>query len=514
MVPEASDYREGRPIKTKQESPLVRHRALILTGCAIAVLATIAFLVYAQKKSKDYEEAFKRGEKAWKEREADRATTEWRKAAKIDDRDPELWVLIGRAELVAGRPDLASTAWEEALKREPAYKPALFERGKEALGRYVAGRVPPPLDKAGWLSQGLEAGTDEAKKILADLRESAGGGPGYTKFAAGAIHLLDGKYREAQPSLQEYSDQTGWDTTAVALVGIAAHYAINPVRAEAALTAALTKRSEKSWLQTRAASRFLQSNLEGAKADYKEAGLEKETEPLFARRIPSKGLILWLRADAGVEAAGGAVSKWADQSDKHHDAVPKEGAAGPQLTPSALRGRAAILFAGDEGLYLPDGFEDFSAGLSVFVVGEPMTEKTESWSFVFLATAARGAGRIEALVGGRRESDQVVYAAEDLQSQTKPFVAGIAPAKGFESFSAVHEPAGTARLFKRGASAGNGMLILPRKTLRTRNRVGAGLKGHVAEIVLYNRSLTEMERLGVDTYLNDRYFPAPPAEKR
>jgi len=70
------------------------------------------------------------------------------------------------------------------------------------------------------------------------------------------------------------------------------------------------------------------------------------------------------------------------------------------------------------------------------------------------------------------------------------------------------------RLFKRGAAVGTGTLILPRKTLRTRNRVGAGLKGHVAEVVLYNRSLSELERLGVESYLNDRYFPAPPVEKR
>lgn len=416
---------------------------------------------------------------------------------------------------MAGRPDKASEAWEAALKREPGYKPALFERGKEALGRYVAGRTPPPVDKAtGWMPQGLEAGTDEARKILADLRESAGGGPGVTKFAAGAIHLLDGKYREAQPSLQEYSDQNDWDTTAVALVGIAAQYAINPVRAEAALTAALTKRSEKSWLQTRAASRFLQANLEGAKADYREADLEKEAEPLFARRIPSKGLILWLRADAGVEAAGAVLSKWKDQSGRGNDGVPKEGAVGPQVTASAVRGKPAVLFAGDEGLYLPDGFEEFGAGLSLFVVGEPMTEPAETWSFVFLATAARGAGRIEALLGKRRESDQVVYAAEDLQSQTKPFVAGVAPVKGFDSISAIHEPSGTARLFKRGAPAGTQTLILPRKTLRTRNRVGAGLKGHLAEVVLYNRNLSEMERQGVEAWLNERYFPVPPPEKR
>jgi hypothetical protein len=63
-----------------------------------------------------------------------------------------------------------------------------------------------------------------------------------------------------------------------------------------------------------------------------------------------------------------------------------------------------------------------------------------------------------------------------------------------------------------------GTVLLPRKTLRTINRVGTGLKGHLAEILLYKRNLSELERLGVEAYLHDRHFPdgavPPPPEKR
>jgi len=60
---------------------------------------------------------------------------------------------------------------------------------------------------------------------------------------------------------------------------------------------------------------------------------------------------------------------------------------------------------------------------------------------------------------------------------------------------------------------------VPKKRLRTQNRIGAGYKGHIAELVLYNRSLSELERLGVDAYLKSRYYPdsttgAPPEPKR
>lgn len=452
---------------------------------------------------------FRKGLASWNQGQADRALAEWRKAAKADPRDPELWVRIGRAERVSGNADRASEAWEEALRRQPGYKPALFERAKEALGRDLLRRLPPPLDaSSGWLPLRLLAAGSEADRILGDLREAAGHSPEITKFARGAIFFMDGKYREAQPPLQEYSEPNGWDATAQAIQGVAAFYGAFPDRAEKALSAAIAQRKEPLWLKVRAEAKLLQGNYEGARADYREAGLEKEAEPLFARRIPSKGLILWLRADAGVEVSGASVTLWRDQSEAHQDAAPKEPANGPKLTASAVNKRPALLFnGGEDELRLPDGFEDFSAGLSLFTVGEPMTEPSEGWSYLFLATAARGAARIELLLGRRKESDQIVFAAEDLQAQTRPYVPALPPAKGFEGLCAIQEPSGALRLYKRGLPLATGQLLLPRKIVRTRNRVGSGLKGQVAEIILYNRSLSELERLGVEAHLKDRYFP-------
>jgi tetratricopeptide (TPR) repeat protein len=525
---------EGRLIENKIASSfrqirtgLSRYRRPIFAGAGVLLVAGIAFLYWSQKKAQQYDDAFRKGMAFWNQRQAERALVELRKAAQADSRDPELWVMIGRAESMSGHADRALAAWEEALRREPGYKPALFERGKEALGRHVARRIPPPLDgPTGWIplrlatAGSLEGGTEELRRIQADLKEGAGHAPEFAKFARGAIHLLEGRYRDAPPLLQAYSDLNGWDAAALAILGIAGHYAALPNRAERALSEALAQRSEKLWLKVRAEARYLQGNYEGARADYREAGLEKEAEPLFTRRIPSQGLTLWLKADAGVEVTGTSVSRWLDQSDGRHDAAPKEPSGGPRVTASAIHGRPALLFSGqDDELRLPDGFEDFSAGLSVFVIGEPQTEPGDPWSFLFLATAARGAGRIEVLLGRRRESEQVVYSAEDLLSKTQPFVAGIVPVKAFEGISAVQDPSGTARLYKRGTLLATETLLLPRKTLRTRNRVGAGFKGQLAEVLLYTRSLSELERLGVEAYLKDRYFPdgaavAPSTEKR
>jgi tetratricopeptide (TPR) repeat protein len=464
---------------------------------------------------------------AWNRREADRAAVEWRKAAKADARDPELWVMIGRAELVSGHADRALEAWEEALKREPEYKGALFERGKEGLGRHIARRLGPPLDQgSGWLPLGLEptgrveGGTEERRRVEADLRAGAEHAPEFMKFARGALYLLEGRFREAMPELQAYTDLNGWDATAIALLGIAGRYAALPKQSEQALSQALALRDEKLWQRVRAEARYLQGNYDASRADYRDAGVEKDAEPLFARRIPSQGLVVWLKADTGVETSDDAVARWADQSGAKNDATKKERSPGPRLAASALRGRPAILFSGkDDDLRLPDGFEDFSAGLSVFVVGETPTEAGEPWSFIDLGTAGTGTSGMKVAFGRVRESEQVVYSVEDVQFQMKPFVEAMAPAKGFEGISAIQEPSKTVRLYKRGQPLANGTLLVPRKTNRKINRVGGGFKGQLAEILLYKRSLSELERLGVEAYLKDRYFPdggaAPaPAEKR
>ncbi|HEV3029643.1 MAG TPA: hypothetical protein VG457_18845, partial [Planctomycetota bacterium] len=392
-------FLEDAPIKNKNASPvpgirtsLVRHRRWILAAAGVILVAGVALLYRSQVQANRYEEAFRKGLNLWNHRESENALIELRKASKTDPRDPELWVLIGRAELASGRADRAQEAWEEALRRDPEFKPALFERGKEALYRHVTRRVPPAVDRStGWLPLQLEPGArlegaaEELRRIWADLKAGADAALECSRFAKGANDFLEGRYREAVPGLRSYTDRNPWDAGALALVGIAYYYGAVPNRGEQALSEALALKSEKAWSKVRAEARYLQGNYEGAQEDYRQASLEKEAEPLFARRIPFQGVVLWLRADAGLEVSGSTVTRWSDQSDGRHDAVPKEPAGGPQLSASALRGHPAVLFSGgSDELRLPDGFEDFSAGLSVFVVGEAPASSGEPWSFISL----------------------------------------------------------------------------------------------------------------------------------
>src|SRR5262245_41038531 len=85
--------------------------------------------------------------------------------------------------------------------------------------------------------------------------------------------------------------------------------------------------------------------------------------------VPKKGLLLWLRADTGIDAPEGRVDHWLDQSGHGNDAVAFDDASRPTVQPMGLHGMPAIDFDGlDDFLVLPSGFDDFSLGLSMFAV--------------------------------------------------------------------------------------------------------------------------------------------------
>jgi hypothetical protein len=138
----------------------------------------------------------------------------------------------------------------------------------------------------------------------------------------------------------------------------------------------------------------------------------------------------------------------------------------------------------------------------VFVVGEPGMQQSDGWSFVSL-------GGADLFLGKRSDLGPIAYAVKDPKRPSAPYLTGVLQTKGFELIHAVQEPSGVGRLYRRGQLLSTETLPLLSKRERTQNRVGSGFKGRIAEIVLYNRALTEPERVGVESYLRNRYFDAP-----
>ena len=219
--------------------------------------------------------------------------------------------------------------------------------------------------------------------------------------------------------------------------------------------------------------------------------------------IPRDGLSLWLTADRGVTNTSGAVSRWQDQSGNKADATQVVAAARPRVT-SVGNSLSMIEFDGeDDFLALPEGFEDFSNGVSFFAVIEALGDD-ECSSIVQLS-----AGREVEDIDFGRQDRSVHYENGEV------YLTGTADAvpKGERKLvEIVHSPSTDVDLRVDGQYVNSGKLPLPQIVTRTANLVGgtlyvncAPLSARIGEIVMYSRALSLVERTRVQTYLREKW---------
>lgn len=219
--------------------------------------------------------------------------------------------------------------------------------------------------------------------------------------------------------------------------------------------------------------------------------------------IPRDGLVLWLAADRGVTNTSGAVARWQDQSSNKADATQVVVAARPRVA-SAGNSLSMIEFDGeDDFLALPDGFDDFSNGLSFFAVVEALGDD-ECSSIVQLSAGAE----TEDLDFGRQQRS-VHYEDGDVYLTGTP---DALPKGERKLVEVVHSPSTDVDLRVDGQYVMSGKLPLPATLTRTANLVGgtlytncAPLEARVGEIVLYSRALSLVERTRVQSYLREKW---------
>jgi len=233
-------------------------------------------------------------------------------------------------------------------------------------------------------------------------------------------------------------------------------------------------------------------------------------------------LQLWLRADTGVTENQGSVSDWADQSGHKVHARQRQANLGPRRIAQALHGRPALRFDGERSyLSLPAGFNNFTDGLTAFVVARPAGSRARG-ALLLLAAGKQGedsaANRICIHPDHHGRRDRLHYTVK----AGKRMVGSVVLRGGMladrpQSLAVLHRPSGEVALFRNGIEAAGGSAGLPTNVLRTHNLIGRDRDRHFAgdvyEILLYNRALSENERLGVESYLFEKYFaPGPPRD--
>ena len=239
-------------------------------------------------------------------------------------------------------------------------------------------------------------------------------------------------------------------------------------------------------------------------------------------KAPPGGLQMWLRADAGVKMNAATVAVWTDLSAAGNSAAQDKPAAQPAFVANALPGRPALRFDGtDDALVLPDGFSDFRAGLTAFVVARPAPGR--AWArFIDLDVGPT----CDNIVFGQKDAPDKLgfWVYSNSQTKGKVEAPGAVISGEVQSFCALLAPSGRVTLYRNGGAVAAGQTSPPKNTVRKPNALGKSnsgggdplFKGDLFEILLYNRALSEAERVYVESYLNAKYFDptTPPASLR
>jgi hypothetical protein len=226
--------------------------------------------------------------------------------------------------------------------------------------------------------------------------------------------------------------------------------------------------------------------------------------------FPASGLRLWLRADSLVTQTGGAVSQWNDLSPQSNHATQGTPASRPLFVPNALNGRPVIRF---------DGVNDWLDGnigtqvgrdRSLFIVYRRNTFLANGGIFSLRSASGNDWNSTDAmaLTHSSTNSQGVMLAQNPL------FYSGIDSVNTYRFLSIIRNvDSVTMRI--------NGITQQPTQNgpstslnttgyrLGARASNGSQLSLHsnidIAEVLLYNRGLSNQERLAVEAYLAAKY---------
>lgn len=217
---------------------------------------------------------------------------------------------------------------------------------------------------------------------------------------------------------------------------------------------------------------------------------------IAAVAVPTTGLKLWVRADAGVATSSGNVSTWADQSGNNNNATMQTASRQPALVGGALNSKPVIRFNGSQSLYLTNLLQPST--FTVFVAGKN-NNPTDSFSMILGPAKAvnnqlRWQNGTQALFVGNGNSMPVITST-------------IGNTRIYHALSARYN--GSQMSVYRD---GNFVSSHPLSTNGSwdLDQIGAWygehfLQGDIAKILFYNTAISDNDRNSVNSYLKAKY---------
>ncbi len=242
---------------------------------------------------------------------------------------------------------------------------------------------------------------------------------------------------------------------------------------------------------------------------------------IFNNVIPADSLALWLRSDLGVSTSNGTlITGWNDLSPKSNNVGIAPGISQPSLVNNAVNGLPAIRFDGTNDFLTSSKNLDVRNGPSIFIVAKNAVRKDVNAFIKISATHTQVNSHMDFYwQAGSSGNGNLVYAANR-------------PASGFGGLAKarIYPNVGTVNTYYLAScvvpsnidasgyfngdslinSTDNGTgVFLAQGTDRAQIGVlpptGSFLNGDIAEMIVYNRPLSQTERIQVETYLANRY---------
>jgi hypothetical protein len=221
--------------------------------------------------------------------------------------------------------------------------------------------------------------------------------------------------------------------------------------------------------------------------------------PTVPDDVPAGGLKLWLAGDGLDGADGSAVSLWGDQSGAGNDAVQTTASAQPQLVADGRHGNPVVRFDGSTDWLSTAGPVSSSRQYTVFAMSTLGT--AASGPFYNGNSAADGYG----LYRGNGGLYGLVHGGVQFLNY------GPVQETGFQLDEAVRGEAGTVSYYVNGEQSGSAIAAAPNPASgasyvgAVNPFTGGFFGGDLAEVLVYDRGLSDAERQQVEDYLQQKY---------
>ena len=228
-------------------------------------------------------------------------------------------------------------------------------------------------------------------------------------------------------------------------------------------------------------------------------------------------LYAWWRADAGVNAEvampadGAQVTRWEDSSLRNHDLVRVSATLTqrPTFRAALANGDPAVDFDGNDYIWAANSVTEFSvitAPRTIISVSRPVSA---NGGYIFDSSSV--AGRTALLTGELATPSQWV-----LFPGTTPTTLGGTVFEGGVTMTTCTVSAGAQSIHVNGVLKGTATSVMQNMSgamLGSRYNLANPLTGSISEVLIFDKALTDAERIAVEGYLAQKYAldnPPPP----